>query len=827
MKSADVCLRLLSAESEAEVQQVIASVPEMAESKNWRPLDRRETNFNVTSNQASDGGKALTELMTNMVDAVLMKHAYQKGIDPKGANAPRTMYEAVDKLIKNLRGGKLVALDPSDVWLRDFAQKNLVIGITGAKSKREGLPCYTFVDNGEGQRAEDFEDTFLSLSAGNKKSIPFVQGKYNMGSSGVLRYCGRKWFKLIVSRRHDGKSPWAWTLIRRRPDDGHSMPIAEYFVLPAGRIPSFDSDMMYPFRTMAGKTYDGVALKTGTIVKLYDYQVGAKFLSFRGSRDTLNENLVETILPFRLLDFRQLPKSKDKLEAARKRGGERAEGIDPRPFYGMEFLLLRSHKEEGLDEQEDAAAGEGKVFVGNVTDPELGEIAINAIPLKREIPGWLKQSNNRVFHAVNGQVQYKQSRGYVSQTCGLPALKDRIVIVVDASNLTFGAHNEVWKGDREHISNTIVGERYLENVTAAIKSSAALQDIQNRIAQQELERATKAESNSLFQKLVDADRNLASLLSNRDPEIRLPASGGQGGGDSGSGEFEGKFSPTFLRLEERLVDRGIEIPLNRTRPIAARTDAENGYLGRTDNRGRLLIPDEVREKFSVREHLHNGRLIIYLQPIDTNMKAEDKFTFKIGLQDDSMPAPVETTDLTVRLVEEADEPKSKPEKGKRNERHGAGQGNKNEGKGEKAPTHGLPKCVLLTKDGRGIDGYAVEQWPTDFTESDGGLVQDLGNGEVVYKINYDNAYHVKYRTQQRGQVAKDVVTEKYILGMRILMLGYEHALRARQEGSNTGFAEYADDFRRMAARGAASTVLALAENLPKIVDQSTMAQDVE
>jgi bifunctional DNA-binding transcriptional regulator/antitoxin component of YhaV-PrlF toxin-antitoxin module len=275
------------------------------------------------------------------------------------------------------------------------------------------------------------------------------------------------------------------------------------------------------------------------------------------------------------------------------------------------------------------------------------------------------------------------------------------------------------------------------------------------------------------------------------------------------------------------VDRGIEIPLNRTRPIAARTDAENGYLGRTDNRGRLLIPDEVREKFSVREHLHNGRLIIYLQPIDTNMKAEDKFTFKIGLQDDSMPAPVETTDLTVRLVEEADEPKSKPEKGKRSERHGAGQGNKNEGKGEKAPTHGLPKCVLLTKDGRGIDGYAVEQWPTDFTESDGGLVQDLGNGEVVYKINYDNAYHVKYRTQQRGQVAKDVVTEKYILGMRILMLGYEHALRARQEGSNTGFAEYADDFRRMAARGAASTVLALAENLPKIVDQSTMAQDVE
>ena len=98
----------------------------MGDRNNWQPLDKRDTNFNVTSNQASDGGKALTELMTNMVDAVLMKHAFQKGIDPKGTDAPKTMYEAVDVLVKNLRGGKLVNLDPKDLWLREFAQKNLM-----------------------------------------------------------------------------------------------------------------------------------------------------------------------------------------------------------------------------------------------------------------------------------------------------------------------------------------------------------------------------------------------------------------------------------------------------------------------------------------------------------------------------------------------------------------------------------------------------------------------------------------------------------------------------------------------------------------------------
>ena len=279
IKSKEICFQLLGAESEKKVQDIIDSTPELRKASNWRPLDNRETNFNVTSNQASDGGKALTELMTNMVDAVLMKHAYLKKIDPKSPKAPKTMYEAVDKLIKRLKGGKLVNLDPGDPWLREFASKNLVIGITGAKNKKEGLPCYTFVDNGEGQKPEDFKRTFLSLSEGNKRSIPFVQGKFNMGSSGVLGYCGRQWFKLIVSRRFDGKNPWGWTLMRRRPAEG--MPVAEYFVLPDGKIPSFDEDALYPFMKGDRTRYQGVHLASGTVIN----NSGVQTLAASGSSD--------------------------------------------------------------------------------------------------------------------------------------------------------------------------------------------------------------------------------------------------------------------------------------------------------------------------------------------------------------------------------------------------------------------------------------------------------------------------------------------------------------------------------------------------------------
>jgi len=826
MKNMDVCLRLLAAESEAEVQTVITETAEMANPKNWRPLDGRETNFNVTSNQASDGGKALTELMTNMVDAVLLKYAYLKDVDPKGRGAPTTMYAAVHKLIRPLKGGKLVNIDPADPWLREFAQKNLVIGVTGAKSKRSGFPCYTFVDNGEGQNPENFEDTFLSLSAGNKKDIRFVQGKYNMGSSGVLSYCGLKWFKLIVSRRYDKKGPWGFTLMRRRPRNG--MPVAEYFVLPNGTIPKFQADTLFPFSKNNGKRDDGVHISSGTAIKLYDYQTGSRFSGFKGAREALNENLVETILPFRILDFRQTPDP--------KRGGDRAEGIDPRPFYGMEFLLLRSHREDEKDEDEDDAAGTGKIAVANIQDPELGHIGITAIPLKRTLPGWLQKSNNRVFHALNGQVQFKQTRGYISQSCGFPALKDRIVIVVDASNLTFAAHNDVWKGDREHIRNTIVGERYKDLVTAAIAESKALQNLQNQIAREELDLAAKSERNELFQKLVDADRNLAALLSDRDPVIVLPSAGGEGGNDAGGGQFEGKYSPTFLRLEEKIQEVGLRLPINRARPVAARTDAENGYLQRADNRGQLLLPVAVKDKFSTRVQLHNGRLTVYFEAKKGYVKVGDTFEATIGLHDFSMAKPVEDK-LTIRIVEE-DVGEKTQRKNEGNGKIASGPEGKRDGQGRPAPTHGLPRYMLLTKDGRMVGDQETQPWPADFSEHDGGIIQDFGHEGVLYKINYDNSYHIRYRQQQRGDVARDVVTEKYILGMRILMLGYEHAFRVMKERKSggapgfseetNGFAEHADEFRRMAARGAAATVLALAENLPKIVDRSAMsAQEVE
>jgi hypothetical protein len=45
----------------------------------------------------------------------------------------------------------------------------------------------------------------------------------------------------------------------------------------------------------------------------------------------------------------------------------------------------------------------------------------------------------------------------------------------------------------------------------------------------------------------------------------------------------------ILRFDEKLHAEGVLLPINRTRPVAARTDVENGYLQRADNIDRSSV----------------------------------------------------------------------------------------------------------------------------------------------------------------------------------------------------------------------------------------------
>ena len=790
-----LALDLLGCESEMEVDDVLQQhIP-----VNWHPLDNRETNFNVVTNQAASGPKALAELCTNMVDAILLRCATQKGIGPKDSNAPSSVVDAVKKLVKleGARSGILAEVDDHK-YLRAYATQNLIIGVTGSAISGS-KPCFTFVDSGEGQNPDDFLNTFLSLSSGRKKDIPFVQGKYNMGSSGVLSYCGRRWYKVIISKRFDGKSPWGWTLIRRRPGDG--TPIAEYLKID-GEIPRFNCDEILPFVRRDGKPDTEVVSKTGTIVKLFSYEFGES-ANFRTIREALNENLVSTVLPFRLMDYRNRPDP--------GRGGRRKFGIDERTVCGMDFQLRRIDDPEAQDNDE--PCGE-PIHVANIEHPELGRLRIQAVPLPRKLPGWLdaRRNNHRVYHSVNGQVQFKQGRAFLSQVCKLPGLKDRIVILVDASDMTEVAHNDVWKGDRETIRKTEVGNLYEAAVKRAIQKSEPLKSLQQRIADEETRQLTKETQSNLFESVVAADPNIAQLLPGG-VEIRLKSQKPSNEQSTEVRSFEGKYSPTMLALIGRsLRENGVDVPKGGSRRIRFETDARNDWLTRPDNQGEVTLHGEVRSKVSFSATLSNGILTLTLLALD-GAEVGDDVRGDVRLFDEAMSHSV-FEPVRVFVVSERPRVPSGP-------RRPVPEGK--DGIGREVAAKGLPRTKWMTKDGRPIGDEGTEKWPDDFDDQDGGQVQSLTEDTNLYKINYDNAHFQHFLRGERGSISQKVIVEQYRLSMLVLMLGFEHAYSRLGEAiGRSALEEHADEFRRIAARGAATVVMSIARTLPHMVNPNTV-----
>lgn len=801
MNSEDLCMALLRAESEAEIDDVLAEAGSDTGDMTWHPVDGRETNFNVVTNQASTGAKALTELCTNMVDAILLRHAYAQGIDPTSPAVPQSVTEAVRKLVR-LQGapsGILAEVD-DPTYLREYAEANLVIGATGETDS----PCFTFVDAGEGQHPDDFADTFMSLSSGRKSEIPFVQGKYNMGSAGVLSYCGRRWYKLVVSRRFDGSAPWGWSLMRRRPEDGP--PVAEYLKLD-GAVPSFERQEILPLVLQSGEPDGKVTRSSGTIIKLYSYVLG-RAANFRTIREALNENLISTVLPFRLMDYR--------VARDRKRGGRRALGVDERTVNGMEFQLRRLDHED--DDAEVTELAGDPLHIAEIHNPELGTIRIQAVPLPPKLPDWLQSRRNRmrVYHAVNGQVQYKQGRAYISGQCRLPGLKDRVVILVDASDLTESAHNDVWKGDRETIRQTEIGGQYSSHITAAIRRSKALKALERRIRNEETEQLAQQAQADLFQSVVASDPHIAQLLPGG-TVIRLP---GENKTSDEQGEYEGRYHPTFVALiGKSLRDSGVEIEIGQPRRVRFRTDAVNSWLTRPDNRGNVSFvrKDGSEVDFAFSSELFDGSLSVTVEVTADQVAVGDTIDTEISLVDDAMLAV--TDKVRFRVV--AERPKQRSgRRGTRRRRRGDDQGDGT------SDERGLPESRWLTADGRLIGDKKTTSWSElegEFTDQDGGFAQEVSEGEFRYFINYDNAHFQTFLAQERTDAEKRVLTEQYRLNMLVLMMGLEHAYsRLPEADKSEELDDLMDKFRRIAAQGAATVVMSIAKTLPKLITADTV-----
>ncbi|MCG2716000.1 MAG: hypothetical protein L6422_06920 [Candidatus Marinimicrobia bacterium] len=285
--------KLYFAQTETDIDKIILSDSVLSGQTNWYPIGNNYSNFGVIENQQSNPIAALIEKITNSIDAILMRKCFEAGCNPKSSEAPRSMEDAVKRFFPDHKNWDLPGFRKS--------QSESIQILADGPRMNTSLVIY---DDGEGQHPEDFESTFLSLLEGNKNEIHFVQGKYNMGGSGSIVFCGKKSYQLIGSKRYDVTGKFGYTLIREHPltEKEHftkKNTWYEYLKIN-GEIPSFD------IKKMDLKLHNRLFTK-GTIIKLYSYDLpsGSRSVISRDLNQSINEYLFEPALPLITIDKKE------------------------------------------------------------------------------------------------------------------------------------------------------------------------------------------------------------------------------------------------------------------------------------------------------------------------------------------------------------------------------------------------------------------------------------------------------------------------------------------------------------------------------------------
>ena len=158
MDTADLCMKLMRADTEAEVVDLLRLAGYWDAGECWRPIGDVENNFGTIGNQQSDAVSALAEKIVNSIDARLTNACLLAGINSEGRDAPRTIRKAVAQLFEGRRPNTEVGGRISE-WSNDKATKEgslITVAATGLMPDK-GDPSITIADQGEGQTPDDFQ----------------------------------------------------------------------------------------------------------------------------------------------------------------------------------------------------------------------------------------------------------------------------------------------------------------------------------------------------------------------------------------------------------------------------------------------------------------------------------------------------------------------------------------------------------------------------------------------------------------------------------------------------------------------------------------------
>ena len=560
--------KLISAVGEDDVTSALEA--EDLQAASWRPLAGNENNFGVIENQQASPVAALIEKVTNSIDALLMRYCLEAGIDPRSEAAPKTMFAAVEKFFPATH----------KCWhLLDIRRKQAAsIQIVASGSRTS--PSLLIYDDGEGQHPDKFEDTFLSLLRGNKNEVPFVQGKYNMGGTGAIVFCGKHRYQLIASKRFDATGNLGFTLIRK-----HQLSEAEKKVKKStwyeylkinGEIPCFASGELDV--GLAGRKFI-----TGTLLKLYDYDLPA---GVRGAlpqepRRAIDQYLFEPALPIYLVDSKERYPNNKVLEM---------------DCFGLK-RRLETDENRYVEEH----------FTEEAVEHDIGRMKATCYVFKAKIDGrTVKETrdilareffhdNMAVLFSLNGQVHGHFTPEFITRTLKMPLLKNHLLIHIDCTGLDYDFRAELFMASRDRLKGGDETSKLRKRVANLLVGGRLTEIYKERKNAISIEGGDAKDLLRAFSKTLPFNKDLMKLLHQT---FKIEQHGENTAKPEKSDKtklvkekkpFHPKRYPSFFSMQTGKSEPLVSIPEGNHKTLRFLTDVENEYFDRTEDPGELQI----------------------------------------------------------------------------------------------------------------------------------------------------------------------------------------------------------------------------------------------
>lgn len=772
----ELCLNLVQSEKEEDVIRFLSKAGYWKDSPVWQYYGNSENNFSQIGNQQSSADAALVEKIINSVDAVLMRECLKRQINPESETAPQSLENVLADFF-GIYQGKLTNIDAKQ---RTELARNIALVATGEKSN----PNYSIIDKGEGQSPNKFVDTLLSLNKSNKLRIPFVQGKFNMGATGSLQFCGKNNIQLILSKRNPeiskyeendaSRDYWGFTIVRRvDPELGMRSSTFKYLA-PEGNILKFKADSLPVAPEQYPNPY-GAPFHAGTYIKLYEYQL-------KGLRAPVKFDLyyrLSLLLPNIALPMILY---------------ERRKGYTAQSYYIVMSGLSVRLDEDKKDNLEDGFPNSNEIRI----DGESMKILIYAFK-KDQIEKY--SPKDRVVFTVNGQAHGTLSKTFLERkSVGMGYLKDSILILVNCSNLKGRTKEDLFMNSRDRLRDSDLKFEIEKELEEIVKNHEGLRALKERRRREELESALQDSKPlaEMLNKIIRKSPTLTKLFVQgtviRNP-FNLTGTGMQK-------KFIGKRYPTFFKITKTYDEMHPKIcHLNKKFRIQFETDVDNDYFIRDIDHGFFEITQNNQniEDFSC--NLWNGLATLTVR-LPVNVTIGDLLDYKIVAKDRTQDSFI--NELRVKVIEP--DFNSPGGKGKRKEPRG------NEENEERSDIAGF-NIPVIKECHKSDEKYK-------FAENEEGalIVVDSGSSGYDFFINMDNVF---LRTEIKGltSIEPKLLEARFKYSMVLLGLSLLNLNREKNKDNSENKNEDGENIYEkisLFTKAASSVVLPMIANLGEL-----------